>query len=58
MLINISFSTDCQKITFFESCGMADLVATCYGGRNNTLGEAVVKSDKVNIFTLKYASRM
>ncbi|XP_045208100.2 glycerol-3-phosphate dehydrogenase [NAD(+)], cytoplasmic-like [Mercenaria mercenaria] len=40
------FIQDCQKITFFESCGMADLVATCYGGRNRQLGEAVVKSDK------------
>ncbi|ESO90174.1 hypothetical protein LOTGIDRAFT_192340 [Lottia gigantea] len=32
--------------TFFESCGIADLVATCHGGRNRLLGENVVKSDK------------
>lgn len=35
-----------QEITFFESCGVADLVATCHGGRNRMLGEAVIKSDK------------
>ncbi|CAG2256198.1 GPD1 [Mytilus edulis] len=35
-----------QRATFFESCGISDLVATCHGGRNRMLGEHIVKSDK------------
>ena len=42
-----TFHADIKAQTFLESCGVGDLITTCYNGRNQRVAAEVVRTGKV-----------
>jgi len=44
-----TYFTGVKDQTFLESCGVGDLITTCYNGRNYKMAVEFVKTGKVNV---------
>lgn len=42
----MNFFNGIEEDTFWESCGIADLMAACFGGRHRRVSEAFIKTNK------------